>query len=69
MKSDKPVHNLFHMSLIVSKKLVEPDFGGSKGTCVPLSSTVAVVVNWHSALSTSLNSESFKIAEHAYFEA
>lgn len=31
-------------------------------TCVPLSSTVAVVVNWHSALSTSLNSESFKIA-------
>lgn len=33
-----------------------------KKTCDPLSKTVAVVVNWHSARSTSLKSESFSIA-------
>lgn len=35
-------------------------------TCEPLSRTVAMVLNWHSALSTSLKSESFNIAASTY---
>lgn len=33
-----------------------------QGTCDPLSRTVAVVANWHSALSTSLKSASLRMA-------
>lgn len=37
-------------------------------TCDPLSRTVAVVVNWHSALSTSSKLESFSIAALKEYE-
>lgn len=61
-KSTKPSHNLFHNSPIVSKNPCMLVLGGWNGICDPLSKTVAVVVNWHSARSTSPKSESFSIA-------
>lgn len=42
--------------------LIHHDSRTVKGTCDPLSRTVAVVANWHSALSTSLKSASLSMA-------
>lgn len=42
--------------------LIDHDFKTVKGTSDPFSRTVAVVANWHSALSTSLKSASLSMA-------